>query len=124
MTVDNDGVIHVIFYDDRDYNTNETGDQLDEDTSAKYNVYYTYSDDGGMTFAPNRRLHEDDSSDDPIPALDEDGGSSGLFKPGEYIGISYDALNDLILTSYTGIDADDTTQDQSVIWSSLIRPAP
>jgi hypothetical protein len=46
-----------------------------------------------------------------------------FFCPGEYIGIAYDAINDLILTSYTGIDADDPNPDQSVIWSSLIRPA-
>ncbi|MFG0252045.1 MAG: hypothetical protein ACF8NJ_04140, partial [Phycisphaerales bacterium JB038] len=63
-------------------NTLETGDQLDGDGSAKYNVYYAYSLDGGATFEDNIRLHEDDPDNDPIPALDEEGGGQRSLQAG------------------------------------------
>jgi hypothetical protein len=123
MTVDDAGVIHVIFYDERIYDGLDSNDQEDGTADAKFDVYYSYSLDGGLTFSADRRLHEGEDAGSEIPALDELGGNGNLAKPGEYIGIAYDPIFDRILTSYTGIDADDPHPNQSVIWFSLIRPA-
>ncbi|MCP4583860.1 MAG: exo-alpha-sialidase [candidate division Zixibacteria bacterium] len=68
LSIDNDGAIHVCFLDRRD----DPGNML-------YNVYYTKSVDGGLTWEANQRVSTV-SSDPGQAAL------AGLL--GEYIGIS------------------------------------
>ena len=59
IAVGNEGVIHVIFYDDRDF------EQDDDETDVKFHVYYAYSTDGGASFQPNQRSYLEDSEDHP-----------------------------------------------------------
>jgi len=68
ISVDNTGKIHVIFYDRR----------LDPQNML-FDLYYTYSEDGGETWSPNERITTESS--DP-----RDARLAGLI--GEYIGLS------------------------------------
>jgi len=69
ISIDNDGVIHVCFFDRRD----------DADNNLLYNLYYTRSYDGGETWEVNHRIST--VSSDPANA-----NLAGLL--GEYIGLS------------------------------------
>ena len=66
LFVDNTGVIHVAFYDRRD-----------DPSNYYFNLYYTKSTDGGVTWAPNRRVTAESSA--PVE-------KAGLI--GEYIGLT------------------------------------
>lgn len=66
LFVDNTGVIHVAFYDRRD-----------DPSNYYFNLYYTKSTDGGVTWAPNRRVTSESSA--PVE-------KAGLI--GEYIGLA------------------------------------
>ena len=68
ISVDDAGVIHVIFYDRR----------LDSN-NLLFDVFYTRSEDGGDTWTPNERITS--VSSDPGQAI-----TAGLI--GEYIGLS------------------------------------
>jgi hypothetical protein len=68
LSIDNDGVIHVCFLDRRD-----------DPSNMLYNLYYTKSADGGLTWEANQRISS--VSSNPGHAA-----SAGLL--GEYIGIS------------------------------------
>jgi len=68
ISVDDAGIIHVIFYDRR----------LDND-NLLFDVFYTRSEDGGDTWSPNERITS--VSSNPNHAI-----AAGLI--GEYIGLS------------------------------------
>jgi hypothetical protein len=68
ISVDESGIIHVIFYDRRLDNTN-----------LLFDVFYTRSEDGGDTWTPNERITEVSSNPDHAA-------TAGLI--GEYIGLS------------------------------------
>lgn len=70
MSVGPDGIVDIVFYDRRD------------DPDAKLlNLYYTYSEDGGRTFAPNARVTE--IATDP----DLSHHQNGMIFIGDYIDI-------------------------------------
>jgi len=68
LSVGVDGSVHVVFYDRRD-----------DPSNYWMNLYYTYSEDGGLSFAPNERVTT--VSSDPNA-----GTRAGLI--GEYIGLA------------------------------------
>ncbi|MFG0253057.1 MAG: hypothetical protein ACF8NJ_09315 [Phycisphaerales bacterium JB038] len=111
IVVDDFGVIHVIFYDDRRYV------QGDSAPDAKYDVWYARSVDGGTNFEDNIELWGLSG----LPALDETTASTNLRKPGEYIGITYFPPLDQVWTSYGGTSLFDPSNEQTVIWSSKIQ---
>ena len=67
LFVDNTGKIHLAFYDRRD-----------DPSNYYYNVYYTSSTDGGLTWAANRRV----SSESSAPVANKGG------VLGEYFGVA------------------------------------
>jgi len=114
VTVDNQGRIHIIFYDDRNY------DQLDYPLTIgypKFDIYYALSCDNGNSFI-NYKLG--------FPGVDDI--DFNYFQPehriGEYIGITY--YNDNVWTSYVGTDMYEEYPEeppyvhQSVIYSTKI----
>ena len=120
IAVDSEGVIYITFYDDRDFA------QDDDDDDAQWNVYITYSLDGGDTWEQNLPVEEEwdlgDTESDPAydELLDHD-----VLKPGEYMGLAvFEGLvgqNEVreIWSAFAGISDDDPSQDRkSVIWSS------
>ncbi len=111
IVVDDFGVIHIIFYDDRQYV------QGDSAPDAQYDVWYARSVDGGANFEDNSELWGLSG----LPALDETTASTSLRKPGEYIGITYFSALDQIWTSYGGTSLFDPSNEQTVIWSSKIQ---
>jgi len=126
IEVDATGKIHVIFYDDRNYN--ELSDQLDgtATTQPRYDVWYAWAAGSQLNFQdPGHNL---ELCDDPPscantkPAIDygDFGAGSGDFLLRDYIGI--DAGNDRIWTSFMGSSLLDTNPKKSVIWSSQILP--
>ena len=121
VTVDTAGRIHVIYYDDRDF------DQVDHDPNdpnepaAKFNVYYAYSEDGGEDWNYRKLFALPDRA-----ALDMGDDIVNYFEPGEYIGISYyrdtQEERDEVWTAFTGTEktGGDPDDDEAVIWSSFI----
>lgn len=124
IVVDSQGVIHVVFYDDRDF-----PDQ-DENTasSVQFNVYYAYSTTGGATWAPNQVLYLDpqaDPADDACLDLLEDEADDLMFHLGEYIGIAVREMGNgerEVWTSYTGtMDENDPNDlEESIILATRI----
>jgi hypothetical protein len=119
IDVDENGGIHVIFYDDRRYN--QESDQPDSDPNAppsKYDVFYAYSNNSGQSF-DNFELFEDPDE----PALDLNLQVSGRFQLRDYIGI--DVRGDRVFTSFMGASTQDQNNNKSVIWSSqILLPGP
>lgn len=121
IAVDSEGVIHVIFYDDRDFT------QDDDETDVKFHVYYAYSDDSGANFSTNVRFHLEDPEDPPStdPCVDEEAHATTVYYEfGEYIGLAIREIGDglrEVWTSYSGTSAIVEDEDeQSVIWSTRI----
>lgn len=121
IAVDSEGVIHVIFYDDRDFI------QDDDETNVRFHVYYAYSDDGGENFSPNVRFYLEDPEDPPAsdPCLDEDSHATTVYyELGEYIGLTVRTIGDgarEIWTSYSGTSSVvEDEEEQFVIWSTRI----
>lgn len=132
VAVDNDGGVHVIFYDDREYNVNS--DQADgaSTPNPKFDVYYAYSSDSGESFTdeeirkdpndPNDTYDDETCLDytrflrDPEPDFDFSP------KPGEYNGIT--VYGDEVWTCFTGTSQYELDQhpdnNPSVIWACLI----
>jgi hypothetical protein len=96
LSVDNSGVIHAIFYDRR----------LDVGRNLLFDVYYTKSTDGGLTWLPNERITT--VSSDPRQAI-----TAGLI--GEYIGLS--AWNDQVQMVWT-----DTRNGNQDVFSGRMAP--
>ena len=96
LSVDNMGVIHAIFYDRR----------LDVPHNLLFDVYYTKSTDGGLTWSPNERITN--VSSDPRQAI-----TAGLI--GEYIGLS--AWNDQVQMVWT-----DTRNGNQDVFSGRMTP--
>lgn len=118
VTVDDQGRIHIIFYDDRNYNL--TSDQEDNSPDPKFDVYYAFSDDQGAGFT-NFELY----GIPPAPALEFGLTGSPFANPGEYIGISFYERGPAteVWTSFTGTSTQDPClTDKSVIFSSRIVP--
>jgi len=124
-TVDENGYIHVIFYDDRRYNV--TSDQGDDELDPQFDVWYAWSDVDLLDFEDqNKLLYEIDPNDPNEPAaldftLDV---SPGDFELGEYIGITWyqndDAQRDEVWTTFTGTSPTEAEDEESLIWSSRI----
>jgi len=121
IAVDSEGVIHVIFYDDRDFI------QDDDETNVRFHVYYAYSDNGGTSFQTNQRFYLEDPADLPAsdPCFDEDSHATTVYyELGEYIGLTVRTIGDgarEIWTSYSGTSSVVEDEDeQSVIWSTRI----
>jgi hypothetical protein len=100
LTVDALGRIHVIFYDDRNY------EQVDGDEDAKFDVYYAMLEEYDaqnphwteVLLPPNTG-----DPGDPDPwAFDS---TRFLDGPREYQGICYDQYRDWIWTAYTGTNS-------------------
>ncbi|HUU98058.1 MAG TPA: hypothetical protein VM487_20175 [Phycisphaerae bacterium] len=114
--------IHVIFYDDRNYE-----DQIDTkypdvlNPEARFDVFYAYSIDGGLNFT-NEELYQrlpetavDYTLEPPAPTA---------FELTDYIGISHRPTSSgtgyQVYTSFTGTHANDPTDHKTVIYSSRI----
>ena len=97
LTVDGLGRIHVIFYDDRDY------DQVDDDDDAKFDVYYAMLaeyDAQNPNWTEVLLPANTGDPNDPDPwAFDS---TRFLDGPREYQGICHDGYRDWIWTAYTG----------------------
>lgn len=122
IAVDANGVNHVIYYDDREF-TQADGPNT---TNAKFNVYYTWSDDGGATWHEGL-LHADPNSPDfEQPVFDFARSVNEAYQLRDYIGIDWcvDPQNSPeveVWTSFMGTSVQDTNDDQTVIWSSRIN---
>lgn len=114
VTVDDNGRIHIIFYDDRNYtddpNDPENDQQPDDTYLPKFDAFYAYSTNQGQTWV-NEKLW----FDPPEPALDF---TQRIVNPKEYIGICW--YDDLVWTAYTGTYSADP-YNKGVIWSSRIE---
>ena len=106
LAVDDAGRVHVVFYDDRNY------DQLDTETEAKYDVYYAYSLDAGQTFTNVKLVANPDQT-----ALDHSLVVDSKV-PLEYPGIATFANE--VWVSFAGTYDQDTTDDKSVIYVTKI----
>jgi hypothetical protein len=114
IIVDDDGYIHVIFYDDRNY------EQDDNAEEPRFDVYYAYSVDGGEHWTNEELEYDPDDPNAPrVPAvnLDAELDLRG-FELGEYIGITY--YDSAVWTSYAGT-WDEEEDEQSLIWSTRIE---
>jgi len=88
ISIDNDGVVHVCFFDRRD----------DPDNNLLYNLYYTRSIDGGQTWEENHRIST--VSSNPAHAS-----MAGLI--GEYIGIdAWDGNVQMVWTDIRNFNQD------------------
>ena len=126
VTVDTQGRIHIIFYDDRSF-----ADQNDQTADPVFDAYYAYAplDDLDFQSDPerNRRLYAELDPPHPPdpPALDFSLDIWEGFEAGEYIGItssSFGVGRREVWTSFTGtLPAEDPHPDEVVIWSSLIE---
>jgi hypothetical protein len=108
--VDDQGRVHVVFYDDRNY------DQSDGEAQALFDAYYAYSTDGGTTFT-NIRLTPAPYE----PALDyhlinDPHGNSIV--PGEYPGIAY--WGGTVLVTLAGTWSSSPVPNKGVIWGASI----
>jgi hypothetical protein len=108
LAVDSAGRVHIVFYDDRAYI------QGDSVTDAKYDVYYAYSLDAGLTFTNTKLVASPDQ-----PALDHALDPVGDVVPLEYPGIA--TFGNEVWVSFAGTyDLDTTTPDKTVIWVTQI----
>lgn len=119
VTVDDNGRIHVIFYDDRNYTDGPTGDlQPDDDPNvlAKLDAYYAWSDDQGANWT-NMELY----AEPPEPAINRE--ILLNVNPREYNGIAWyrDGLATEVWTAFSGTYRLDPSPNDSVIWSSQIN---
>ena len=135
IAVDGAGRIHVTFYDDRDYTDPEPGEPQEDlqpdgryDPSGpqpKYDVFYAYSEDGGLNWTNEKLWWQTQGAGDP-PAVDWNPSPQNV-QIGDYAGI--DVWGDQVWTSYAGTfdpasPLPDPTEDKSVIWSSIIDWSP
>lgn len=108
MTVDDHGFIHIIYYDDRNYEQDDTAT-----TNVRFDAFYAYSTDQGQNWFDQRL---------PAPSGQH---AHAVRVPGqnidmrEYIGISWHG--DDVWAVYTGRDDNKTTENQGVIWANRIR---
>jgi len=118
IVVDNQGRIHVVFFDDRRF------DQDDTDSTAKFDAFYAWSEDGGQTWN-NQRLFLDPNDPQDPAALDLSVAPIG-YPVREYIGITFfeDVGGTHVMTAYHGTDPNEQDSDKSVIWSSRIDWVP
>ena len=113
IDVDEDGGIHIIYYDDRNY------EQDDDEQNPRYDVFYAFSDDQGDSWI-ERELCDDPQNDcaESEPAADFSDDAIG-FTIRDYIGIDVGA--DRVWTCFMGTsDEQDPNPNQSVIWSTQI----
>jgi hypothetical protein len=119
--VDDAGRIHVVFYDDRNYE--QADGQLDP--PPKFDVYYAYSVDGGASFQPNVKLYEAPDPKD-VPALDYAQITAPYDRPGEYLGLTTHKRGQSteVMVAFGGTDPDEPPDDhKSVIWwTSVLFP--
>ncbi|MFH2036719.1 MAG: dockerin type I domain-containing protein [Candidatus Zixiibacteriota bacterium] len=87
ITCNQEGILTVIFYDQR----------LDTLEHASYDVFASYSYDGGETFTKNHRITSESSNPYLMKVAIKDGEKSG--KIGEYIGV--DSYGDRINAIWT-----------------------
>ena len=125
LTVDEEGYVHIVFYDDRrftdpdDPNDPEEDQQPDSTEHPKYDAYYAWAPIGNLNFNNgdrNVRLYLDHEDPADPPALDW-----GLLvnEPREYIGITW--YNDSIWMTYPGTDSGDPQANDSVVWSTRVN---
>jgi hypothetical protein len=128
VLIDDDGNLHVIFYDDRRW-----PDQSDGDSSGcMFDVYYAVSTDQGSTWEEHLLYAADPHDPNEVEALDSMldnyGIGGGIFGPFEYPGLGYyvDETREFLLASFTGTDPNDPygPGDGAVIYSSLIELDP
>lgn len=128
VLIDDDGNLHVIFYDDRRW-----PDQSDGDSSGcMFDVYYAVSTDQGSTWEEHLLYATDPNDPNEVevldPMLDNYGIGGGIFGPFEYPGLAYhvDQTREFLLASFTGTDPNDPygPGDGAVIYSSLIELDP
>jgi len=116
--------VHVIFYDDRRFETQVDFPWPDE---PKFDVFYAYSEDAGQSFEPQLDrllfLNDPDDPNDPAAVDYADVDPNPEFPLADYIGIARQVQGSgyRIWTSYMGTYEDDPTEHKSVIWSSQIR---
>jgi hypothetical protein len=115
--VDDSGYIHVIFYDDRNYN--EDADQEDNQTDPppKFDVFYAYSRDQGEHW-DNEELRAPPEEDEP--AIDFQYSEEAWLR--EYIGIAWygDEEVSQVWTAFNGTSQYEAPNNEGVIWSSFI----
>lgn len=109
--------VHVIFYDDRKFDTQQDSPPPEY---PKFDVFYAYSTNGGVSFEwDDEELYQIP----PETCVNYELVDSG-FKFGHYIGIAPQVpaaiAGHRIWTSFTGTHAADTTDHKSVIYSSQI----
>jgi len=115
-TVNGAGLIHIFWYDDRDYNTASTGDQLDGFVDPKYDVFHASATPILLNFQEPARQNEflAPEPNPQEPAVDF-GLPTGLPFLGDYNQIT--ARGTRLMATYAGHRAN-TPGDDSVIWST------
>lgn len=133
MTVDDNGLVHFIFYDDRDH-TDGPEDDLQPDgcgpnptcQTPKFDVYYAWAPVSNLVFEDhperNQRLFLTQNPNDE-PALDL---ALEIFEIRDYIGICW--YGDTVWTAYSGTWTGDygppNPNNESMLWSSQINVLP
>jgi hypothetical protein len=118
LGVDDVGRLHVLFYDDRRH------EQDDTDGLAMCDAYYAYSVNEGAQWT-NRYLYLDDENDpnDPPTLFRQSSEGGHRANPREYNGITWYRYADgiKIFTAYTGTDEEDPDSNDGTIWSSVVE---
>lgn len=125
VIIDNDGNLHVIYYDDRRWPEQNDGPPH---TGDKFDVYYAISTDHGATWEERLLYAVDPEDPNEVPSLDPSyddyGAPYGKFGPFEYPGLAYyvDHTREFLLASFTGTDPNDPygVGNCAAIFSSLI----
>jgi len=124
VTVDRQGYIHILFYDDRNYTDSLAGDQQpDGSADAKFDAFYAYAPLDELDFQSdpeqNRELYGVPSE----PAVDGELDLWDGYELGEYNGITFffGGGRHEVWTSFSGTKAGDPSPDKTVIYSSFIE---
>ena len=128
VTVDTQGYIHILFYDDREYTDPDPNDpqedqQPDGSADAKFDAFYAYAPLDDLDFQSDPEQNRELYAVPAEPAVD---GELNLWKGyelGEYNGITsfFGAGRHEVWTSFSGTKAGDPSPDKTVIYSSFIE---
>jgi hypothetical protein len=120
VVVDDLGYIHVIFYDDRNYNEDSDQEDNQTDPPPKFDVFYAWSEDEGENWT-NRELHAPEGYEEP--AMDFAHGGAVMR---EYIGIAWYGDEEVshVWTAFNGTSQYEAPNNKGLIWSSFIDWTP